>query len=62
MLTLLFGAMVLGFFVLAGGWFGLRWTRAHEARGVDAALLAEMTVAQNHKTDGVDALGPPPRL
>jgi hypothetical protein len=48
--------------VLAGGWFGLRWTRAHEARGVDTALLAEMTVAQNHKTDGVDALGPPPRL
>ncbi len=46
MLASLFGAVIGGLFALAGGWFALKWQSEREARGVAAALLAELSVAQ----------------
>lgn len=46
LLASLIGALVGGAFALCGVWFALKWQAEREARGIAAALLAELRVAQ----------------
>ena len=55
MFASLFGALIGGLFALLGGWLGVHWQAAREARGVAGTLVAEMAVAQRLLESGGNA-------
>ena len=55
MVASLFGALIGGLFAVMGGWLGIHWQAAREARGVAGTLLAEMAVTQRLLESGGNA-------